>query len=455
MFKSTIGNTQDAPELQRQSKHNQPGETQSVSGNAYGNQALLQMKRADQMPPITSLRPSQTLGLQRKCAFENENPKLERTLQPKLAIGSPTDTLEQEADQMAEQVMNNFNQPIGKQPLSLASAQTPTVRRKCSACEEEEKLQRNVSIGSNKANDGVPPIVHEVIRSPGQPLDAGTREFMQSRFGRDFSQVRIHTDDKASESAKRVNALAYTIDKHISFAKGQYSPNSASGQRLIAHELVHTIQQNKGPENQEGRFDQGLNNGITQYHSPMLARQIEVDEGAPSDAGLPGAVDDTMPAPEQESSASSGGGGGGKPEPSLPDCTAIMGGRGINYKGLGVIFNHTYVNFKENAKDYWLIEGGPLPGAATTSGAWAKKGDWEAVGNRKTTTWSAEDCPTKEKLLFDTQTIYHGKALSYNATGGPNSNSFAEHLCFKAGVPSDFHWGDKAYDYWQSRTRPS
>lgn len=144
--------------------------------------------------------------------------------------------------------------------------------------------------------------------------------------------------------------------------------------------------------------------------------------------------------------------------PALPDCTAVMGGRGIKYgpgNVAGLVANHTYVNFYENAANYWLIEGGPLPAAPKTSGAWAKPGNWESDGNRTTTTWSASDCPGVKKLLFDTQAIYHSKALPYDAWNGPNSNSFAEHLTFKAGVPSDFHSADVEYAYWRTRTRPS
>src|ERR1044071_4903932 len=72
----------------------------------------------------------------------------------------------------------------------------------------------------------VPPIVHEVLRSPGQLLDRETRTFMEPRFGHDFSRVRLHTDAKAADSARAVNALAYTVGRNIVFAHRQYRPNS-------------------------------------------------------------------------------------------------------------------------------------------------------------------------------------------------------------------------------------
>jgi len=106
-------------------------------------------------------------------------------------------------------------------------------------------LQRRAS-GPQPAA-GVPAVVREVLNSPGQPLDRPTRAFMEPRFGHDFSQVRVHTDAKASDSAKAVNALAYTVGPHLVFDARHYAPATSAGQRLLAHELTHTIQQGKNP----------------------------------------------------------------------------------------------------------------------------------------------------------------------------------------------------------------
>ena len=92
----------------------------------------------------------------------------------------------------------------------------------------------------------VPSIVHDVLNTPGQPLDRGTRAFMEPRFGHDFSGVRVHTDTKAAQSARAVNALAYTVGKDVVFGMGQYQPGTMGGKRLLAHELTHTIQQGMG-----------------------------------------------------------------------------------------------------------------------------------------------------------------------------------------------------------------
>lgn len=89
----------------------------------------------------------------------------------------------------------------------------------------------------------VPPIVHEVLRSPGQPLDPATRTFMEPRFGHDFSKVRVYADNSAAKSARALHALAYTVAPNIVFGAGQYAPHTHAGQRLLAHELTHVVQQ--------------------------------------------------------------------------------------------------------------------------------------------------------------------------------------------------------------------
>ncbi len=103
-------------------------------------------------------------------------------------------------------------------------------------------------VGREPGPAAVPPIVHEVLRSPGRPLDEETRAFMEPRFGHDFSRVRVHTDARAAELARMVNALAYTVGKDVVFGEGQYHPGSNRGRRQMAHELAHVIQ---NPETNE------------------------------------------------------------------------------------------------------------------------------------------------------------------------------------------------------------
>jgi hypothetical protein len=123
---------------------------------------------------------------------------------------------------------------------------TPGPSGECDAC-RKKRLQRKgdgARAGTQNAST-IPPIVHEVLRSPGQPLDAETRAFMELRFGHDFGNVRVHNDAKAAESAQVVDALAYTVGDDAVFGAHQYAPQTNEGQRLLAHELTHVLQQRR------------------------------------------------------------------------------------------------------------------------------------------------------------------------------------------------------------------
>jgi hypothetical protein len=108
---------------------------------------------------------------------------------------------------------------------------------------EEAGLQRSAGPDREADARAVPESVHEVLRGPGQSLDGATRAFMEARFGHDFSRVRVHADARASQSAREVNAVAYTVGQNIAFDTGAYAPSTLRGQRLLAHELAHVVQQ--------------------------------------------------------------------------------------------------------------------------------------------------------------------------------------------------------------------
>ncbi|CAG0950893.1 hypothetical protein BURK2_00192 [Burkholderiales bacterium] len=110
---------------------------------------------------------------------------------------------------------------------------------------EEGTVQRKAAPGAAPAS--APSQVHEVLASPGHPLDAATRGFMETRFGHDFGHVRIHADQRAANSARSIDALAYTAGSDIVFAGGAYNPHSGAGKHLLAHELAHVVQQNAQP----------------------------------------------------------------------------------------------------------------------------------------------------------------------------------------------------------------
>ena len=215
--------------------------------------------RVSQSGPLTS-------GKQRRA--ENPIARMQQTysnqamlrllgdglLQKKLTVNQPGDVYEQEADRVAEHVMRMPDPATSCTSPSLASMNSRPRLQRCSCgaasgsggeCEECKSksmgLQRSSTAASPHAE--APPIVHQVLRSPGQPLDHGTRSFMEPRFGTDFSDVRVHTGTKAGESARAVNALAYTVGNNIVFRPGQYTPSTQFGNKLIAHELSHVIQQ--------------------------------------------------------------------------------------------------------------------------------------------------------------------------------------------------------------------
>jgi hypothetical protein len=173
--------------------------------------------------------------IQRKsdCACGGDCPTCQAK-HPSLPISHPTDASEIEADQIADKVMRR--QIINSENLS---ASKNTVSRKCSEC-EEEKLQRKEI--SNDSTSYAPRIVQDVLSSGGRPLDAAARAFMEPRFNRNFSNVKIHDNSIAAKSADSINALAYTSGNNIVFNSGQYNTNSDSGKRLLAHELAHVIQ---------------------------------------------------------------------------------------------------------------------------------------------------------------------------------------------------------------------
>jgi hypothetical protein len=151
-------------------------------------------------------------------------------IQRKLVVGQANDPLEHEADRVADQVMRTLE-------IEPAAA-PPQIGRKCPDC-EQRKGAGTAKITVSEA----PGSVHEALHSPGQPLDPATRAYFEPRFGRDFSGVRVHADAAAAQSARDVNAHAYTVGHNMVFGAGQFAPGTHEGQRLIAHELTHTVQQ--------------------------------------------------------------------------------------------------------------------------------------------------------------------------------------------------------------------
>jgi hypothetical protein len=180
-----------------------------------------------------------------------------------------------------------------------ACGNTASVSGTCSKCQQKQEMSSQHQAQAGEGVSEVSPIVHEVLGSPGQPLEPETRAFMESRLEHDFSQVRVHTDAKATESAKAVNAIAYTVKQSIVFDSGQYLPKTSSGRKLLAHELTHVMQQSNDVSQPQEQLKvsspadpielqaSNIANAITgaklptiapQKNDGVLARQVQKDD---------------------------------------------------------------------------------------------------------------------------------------------------------------------------------
>jgi hypothetical protein len=149
---------------------------------------------------------------------------------------------------MREETAVKTQQPISPAATGLLQRKcacgqhTTDQHGQCTECKKKGQLLQRRAVNQNGPTVA-PPIVHEVLRSSGRPLDLATRAFMEPRFGHDFSQVRVHTDARAAKSAQAINALAYTVGQNVVFGTGQYAPATMNGNRVLAHELTHVVQQ--------------------------------------------------------------------------------------------------------------------------------------------------------------------------------------------------------------------
>jgi hypothetical protein len=166
------------------------------------------------------------------------------TIQPKLTISDPEDESEREAEQVADRVTSSTQRQV--QRTCACDQGECTKRQKEKIGTEQVQTKRTNRTASRTMV--APTIVNEVLRSPGQPLDTATRHDMGARLGHDFRHVRVHTDERAASSSEAVNAKAYTVGSHIIFNSREFAPRSREGRRLLAHELVHVLQQGQTSE---------------------------------------------------------------------------------------------------------------------------------------------------------------------------------------------------------------
>lgn len=161
------------------------------------------------------------------------------TLQTKLVISEPGDRYEQEADRVAEQVMR-MPEPEFQRSCACGNGCQSDAGQ---ISREVNGLQTKIIRPGSMQTEAAPPVVLEALQSSGRSIDPATSTYMETRFGHDFSHVRIHSDTAAARSARAVNAKAYTLGRDVVFASGQYTPGTTEGRRLLAHELAHVLQQ--------------------------------------------------------------------------------------------------------------------------------------------------------------------------------------------------------------------
>jgi Domain of unknown function (DUF4157) len=190
-------------------------------------------------------------------------PVLHDLIQPKLTVGAPNDKYEQEADRVAEQVVQvsdsqssiespgqRSNLPFNIQKLNRSQIE-PLYRQEIDETKKKKKEEDTTTkTVQTKEQQGQTPEVATGLEArlrgregKGQPLPKETRSFMESQFGHDFSQVRVHSDSQAADMNRELNAQAFTYRHDVFFGTGGYNPDSVTGKRLLAHELTHVVQQ--------------------------------------------------------------------------------------------------------------------------------------------------------------------------------------------------------------------
>jgi Domain of unknown function (DUF4157) len=249
--------------LSRQSSTKETAQEKSFRGKVLGG-------RSHSISPLSTGEPL----LQRQCACGGGCPRCkdELGIQTKLKISEPGDMYEQEADRVADEVMRmpateshrtELKEGNGEIAWSneISSQITPFIQRQ-SVPEIEEDVEKTLldnsgeeediepdETGMPKRENGAASLNSEytsnihIPRGSGHPLTKDGRDFMEQRFGLDFSRVRVHTNAEAEKSSQELQARAYTIGENIYFNRDQYAPSSIEGRKLLAHELTHVVQQ--------------------------------------------------------------------------------------------------------------------------------------------------------------------------------------------------------------------
>ncbi len=199
----------------------------------------------------------------------NGNQQKKIFFQPKLTINQANDVYEQEADAMAQNVMQQKQTSFFKPASSF-------IQKKCVDCEKENSNNNAIASASTKH------YLHSI--SGGTLLPKNEKNFFERGMNFDFSNVKIYTDKAANDSAKRIQAKAYTNGNNIVFAQNQYQPNTNEGRKLMAHELTHVMQQSplnsiqkKEDNNDDKSTVQGWENDMESFSKVAAENYLHVD----------------------------------------------------------------------------------------------------------------------------------------------------------------------------------
>jgi len=249
-LQQTLGNRATGRLIQTKLKVGRPNDQYEQEANRVAEQVT-------NMPAPTGGRGAATAGsaaggtVQRAAAMEEDK----RFVGPHEKFDGP-----HEEDESIQRVEMKEEEPVQRQAVEeeegvqrQASEEESEQVSRQPAKEEEKKIQRQPEeeepVQAKAASRPAPSITPKVaanihaMKGSGRPLPEATRAFFEPRFGYDFSHVRVHTDTPATESAAAIKARAFTVGSDIAFGAGEYAPQSAAGQKLLAHELTHVVQQ--------------------------------------------------------------------------------------------------------------------------------------------------------------------------------------------------------------------
>ena len=252
--------------------------------------AVPQQRRSREVTPRLPHRMAVSFAPQ--SAASPAGAALHPVVQAKLKIGAPNDEYEQEADRVADAVMRMPEYSFRTPAAPADSPARGAVQRKCAACssgggvcpECAEELQAKRQPGEALAINPQLQAKIQNLHGEGQRLHESERVFFESRFRADFSQVRVHAGTAAAVAAQAVNARAFTIGSDIVFEHGQYSPETAPGRRLLAHELAHVIQQRGSRLPAGGQTLQ--RQGPTTTQTPLQELDADLDSSFTLDSTL-------------------------------------------------------------------------------------------------------------------------------------------------------------------------